>query len=110
PYSVLYARSIWAQNLLAPLAVLWGIAAYYAVTRRSRVALALNIFTAGFAFQVHFAAAALVIGSVYLFVRYRWWRQRVAVLVGGALALLTLAPFVLHVACCAPAVAEQFGS
>ncbi len=110
PYSVLYARSIWAQNLLAPLAVLWGIAAYYAVTRRSRVALALNIFTAGFAFQVHFAAAALVIGSVYLFVRYRWWRQRVAVLVGGALPLLTLAPFVLHVACCAPAVAEQFGS
>ncbi|MBZ0292727.1 MAG: hypothetical protein K8L99_09225, partial [Anaerolineae bacterium] len=43
PFSALYARSVWAQNLLAPLAVAWGISAYLGVVRRSRWAVALHI-------------------------------------------------------------------
>lgn len=110
PFSALYARSVWAQNLLAPLAVAWGISAYLGVIRQSRAAVALHVFLAGFIWQVHFAGVALILGTFYFFLRWRWWRQWRAVLIGGALALLALAPFVLHVACCAPQVAEQFGS
>ncbi|RMF77642.1 MAG: hypothetical protein D6737_17100, partial [Chloroflexi bacterium] len=32
PYAVLYSRSIWAQNLLAPLALAWGYSAYIGLT------------------------------------------------------------------------------
>lgn len=92
PYAVLYSRSVWAQDLLPSLAVLWLALAFLAIDSRRRWALALHIFVAGFAVQVHFAGAALALGSLYLFVRFRWWRQIVPVLVGGALVLLTFTP------------------
>ncbi len=110
PFSVLYSRSVWAQNLLPPLAVAWAATAYIAIIRQNRYALALHIFLAGFIFQVHFAGIALILGTLYFFVRFRWWRQLIAVVIGGAVALVTLMPFGLHVACCALQVAEQFGS
>src|SRR5690606_33742501 len=34
PYGVLYGRSIWAQNLLAPMAAAWGLLAYVAIRDR----------------------------------------------------------------------------
>ncbi|MBC7812436.1 MAG: glycosyltransferase family 39 protein [Burkholderiales bacterium] len=115
PFAVLYARNIWAQDLLPPLALVWMWMAYEALTgegRRRAVALAVHVFLAGFAFQVHFAGAALAIGTAYLFVRFGWWRlsRLIPVLIGGGLVLLALLPFVTTVTCCAPQIAEQFSS
>src|SRR5690606_29881876 len=48
PYGVLYSRSIWAQNLLAPMAAAWGALAFLAIRERKGWALAAHIFLAGF--------------------------------------------------------------
>jgi hypothetical protein len=116
PYAVLYSRSVWAQDLLAPLAVLWLWAGYVGanlagsrrVSTLQNICIALNVFLAGFAFQVHFAGAALALGTLYLFIRFRWWRQFIPVLIGGGLALLALVPFARTVTCCAPQVIDEF--
>lgn len=94
PYVVYYSRNIWSQNLLAPLAVLWAVAGVWSVARQSRRALALHAFLAGFVLQVHLAGIALLLGSLWLGIRYRLWRQWPAVLVGGAIALLAAMPTV----------------
>lgn len=108
PYSVFYSRSIWAQNLLPVLAVAWGWAAFIGAARQNRVAILANVFLAGFAFQVHFAGAALALGTLYLIARCGWWRRPVPLLIGGGLALLALLPFITRVLCCAPEVIDQF--
>lgn len=108
PYAALYARSVWAQNLLPVLGLAWGWTAFTAITRQSKPALAAHIFLAGFAFQVHFAGAALILPSLYFFLRFRWWRRLVPVLIGGGLALLALLPFVMEIACCRPDVLDQY--
>jgi hypothetical protein len=110
PYSVLYSRSVWAQNLLPPLAVAWVGTAYLGSAKGSRVAIALNIFLAGFAFQVHFAGIGLALGTVYLFFRFRWWKQLLPVLIAGGLAGLAALPFLVQVVCCAPQVVDQYRS
>lgn len=108
PYSVLYARNIWAQDLLPLLALAWGWTAFLAATRRNRLASGLHVFLAGVAFQVHFAGAALVIGTAYFFVRFRWWRHLLPLVIGGGLALLALLPFALEIACCRPDILEAY--
>ncbi len=98
PFAVLYGRSIWAQNLLIPLAVAWVWAVYVAVRpnqARRGVWVGLAVFLTGFTVQVHFAGAALVVGGAYVFLRWRWWRHPAAVSVGAALALACAMPFVL---------------
>lgn len=94
PYAILYGRSIWAQNLLIPLAVAW-LWAVYAGKTRSRWWLALVVFLAGFAPQVHFAGAALVLTTAYAFLRYRWWKYPLPILVGGVVAAICALPFML---------------
>lgn len=108
PYSVLYSRSIWAQNLLPVLAVAWGWTAFIGAARQNRVTILANVFLAGFAFQVHFAGAALALGTLYLIARCGWWRRPAPMLIGGGLALLALLPFITRVLCCAPEVIDQF--
>ncbi|HLV34914.1 MAG TPA: glycosyltransferase family 39 protein [Spirillospora sp.] len=110
PYAVLYSRSIWAQNLLPVIGIAWAWTAYLGASKRSRWAIGLHMFLAGFAFQVHFAGGALILPSAYFFVRFRWWRQIIPVLAGGGMALLALLPFVWEVACCRPDIMAQFGS
>ena len=109
PYAVLYGRSIWAQNLLAPIAAAWGLLAFSAIRDRKNWALAGHVFLAGFAFQVHFAGIALALASLYLFVRFGWWRRLIPVLVGGALAALAALPFALELLR-DPALLGRFGS
>lgn len=108
PYAVLYSRSIWAQNLLPLLGLAWGWSAYCGAARRKRWAVGAHIFLTGFIFQVHFAGAALILPALYFFVRFRWWRHWLPVLIGGGLALLALLPFVLEVACCRPDLLDQY--
>jgi hypothetical protein len=96
PFAVLYGRSVWAQNLLAPLAVLWLAAAHRAAVReRAPLSVGLAAFLSGFALQVHFAGAALALAGAYAFFRWRWWRQPIAFLAGAGLAILAAIPFAL---------------
>lgn len=108
PYSVLYARNIWAQNLLPLLALLWAWTAYHSLTGGRRWSLVAHIFLAGFIFQVHLAGAALALGTAYFFFRFGWYRQIRWVALGGLLALLALLPFISGLLT-QPEVAARFG-
>ena len=105
PYSVFYARNIWSQNLLAPLAVAW---LWSASKKDTNWAIALNVFLAGFAFQIHFAGAALILATGWAALRFRWWRRLVPVLIGGGLAILAALPFAIQVACCEQGVIDGY--
>ncbi|MBN2303842.1 MAG: glycosyltransferase family 39 protein [Anaerolineae bacterium] len=108
PYGVLYSRNIWSQNLLVPLALAWLSTAYLGATSGKRWPVALHIFVAGAVFQVHFAGAALVLGSLWLIWRHRWYRDLKPLLTGGGLAALMLLPFVIQVLCCSHEVIDQY--
>ncbi|MDX2139211.1 MAG: hypothetical protein SF123_14075 [Chloroflexota bacterium] len=123
PYAVFYGRSIWQPNLLPAFGVLWawsalrGVGRYQDKAKTQREAsgsraqafvIALNCFLAGFVLQVHFAGAAFALGSLFLFVRYRWWRHPIPVLIGGGLALLCTVPYVYYLLTQAPQVLDQF--
>ena len=101
PYAVLYGRSIWQPNLLPFLGLCWAWAAYLAVTastnRRQRVATSAAIFLSLFIWQVHFAGLPFIVGGLYLFVRFRWWRRWLPVLIGGLLAGLLTLPYIYYI-------------
>lgn len=94
PYHVYYSRSIWAQDFLVPLAVLWAVAGVAGVSSRRNWMLGVHAFLAGFVLQVHIAGVALALGSAWLGLRFRLWRQWKAVIAGGTAAILTAAPTV----------------
>lgn len=93
PFGVFYSRSIWSQDLLAPLAVLWALAATVGVRRNSGPLLALHLYLAGFAWQVHYAGLGLLPASLWLVARYRLWRRWRWLAAGAAAAAIALAPF-----------------
>jgi 4-amino-4-deoxy-L-arabinose transferase-like glycosyltransferase len=104
PYLVTYSRSIWSQNLLAPMAVLWAWAGVYGVSHRKSWAVALHAFLAGFLFQVHYAGIALIPASLWFVLRMRLWRCWRALAVGIALAILAALPFVYTMSRSTPTV------
>jgi hypothetical protein len=104
PYAVFYGRSIWQPNLLPAFGVLWA----WSALRGRAFGIALNCFLAGFVLQVHFAGAAFALGSLFLFVRYRWWRQLFPVLIGGGLAALCTLPYFYYLFTQAPQVLDNF--
>ncbi len=117
PYGALYARNIWSQDLLPPLAVAWLIATGRAVTPTGqpprRWAIALTAFLAGAAFQVHPAGGALILASVGLVVWHRWYRRPftgapLALAIGAGLAALMLLPPAIQIACCSREVIDQY--
>ena len=112
PYAVFYGRSIWQPNLLAPLALAWAICAYVGVIRQDRMgSLAVGgaVFLGGFVVQVHFAGVALIPATAYLFLRFRWWRRLIPVLIGGAFALAAMIPYVYYVTVVDPAILPAMG-
>lgn len=110
PFAVLYGRTIWQPNLLAPLAFVWLASAYTAVTntRRRDIALALCVFVGLITPQVHFAGVALTLATVYPLVRWRLWRRTLPIVIGGALALLPALPYLYYVTSVDPGVLERF--
>lgn len=110
PFAVLYSRSIWAQDLLPVLGIVWAAAAYRTAQRGSAWSLALHIFVAGFAFQVHFAGAALALGSLWLVLRFGWWRRWRPLLIGAVLAGVAALPFALEVLLHRPDILDAFRS
>ncbi len=102
PYLILYSRSIWGQNLLPIVAVLWAILGVIGAQRKGW-ALAGHVFLAGFAFQIHYAGIALIPGTVWLVLWYA--RRDVWPVLAGALAAgLAALPFMVTVLCCAAGV------
>ncbi len=110
PYSVLYARSIWAQDLLPLLSVLWLLSAIR-TTQDKRRWVALNILVAALAVDIHYAGIALALATIWLGLRQRWWRRSIlpGVLVGGGLVLILLAPTVYYVLSRDPGLIDQIG-
>ncbi|MCA9910307.1 MAG: hypothetical protein KC519_16725, partial [Anaerolineae bacterium] len=107
PYAVFYGRNIWQPDLLPILGLAWawaGLRGALAQGNAQRFAVGLNVFLGLFVVQVHFAGAALALGTAYLFVRWRWWqkRQLATVIVGAALALICTLPYLYYVATQAP--------
>lgn len=92
PYLIFYSRTVWSQDWLAPLAVLWGVTAVLAINHDHRFSLGLHAFLAGFIGQVHIAGFALIIGSLWLGFRYRLWRRWQPIVIGGGLAFLAALP------------------
>ncbi len=108
PMAVAYSRSVWSQDLLVPFTIFWALAGVVGIAQKRSWALALHVFLAGFTLQIHFAAIPLVIGTVWLGLRYRLWRQWKPVLVGGLFALLTLLPYVQIIWCCGTGAQEEW--
>jgi 4-amino-4-deoxy-L-arabinose transferase-like glycosyltransferase len=108
PYSVLYARNIWAQNLLPPLAVLWLITGYQALRMRTDRWIAIHVFVGGIAFQVHYAGIALTLGTLWLIVVHSWWRKIHPVLIGGLLSVLAIVPTIWRILFSDPQIIDQF--
>lgn len=107
PFAVFYARGLWSPSLMVPLGVLWLYAAEKA--RRQHRWVVIPIFLAGFAFQVHPSGATLLVASAWLIWQGRWWREaRTALVIGGVLVGLAAVPYIAHIACCAPEVADQY--
>lgn len=107
PMAVAYSRSVWSQDLLVPFTIFWALAGVAGIAQGGSApkrawALALHVFLAGFTLQIHFAAIPLLIGTAWLGIRYRLWRQWKPVLVGGLLALLAALPYAQIIWCCGP--------
>lgn len=96
PWAVIHARRIWAQNLLVPLVVAWGIGALLAFAERRPRFIVLHLVALALAAQVHFAGLALLPASSIFFVVFRRRLQWRYVLAGTALAVATALPFLLY--------------
>jgi hypothetical protein len=112
PWSVFYSRSIWGQDLLVPLAVVWALGAYGA-SHPIRATAQLGsgphrvlklipdfamfgcVFIALFAPQVHYAGLALIPATILVGLRFRWWHRWKAGLAGTIVAGLCALPFAL---------------
>ena len=92
PYLVFYSRSVWSQNLLAPLAVLWAVALVSGLKRGNPWLIGLHAFLAGFVGQIHFAGFALALASLWCGFRFRLWRWWGAVTAGLVIAGLMALP------------------
>jgi len=100
PWAIVFSRSIWAQDLLAPLAALWGLAGLCSLgARRTWPWVALAVLCAGLAPQVHYAGVALWPATLWLILRGRWWRHGAwpGALAGAALALAAAVPFMVAI-------------
>ncbi len=96
PYAVLYSRSIWQPNLLAPLTLAWLIAAFHGATGTGRaraIGSAAAVALAGLGVQIHFAGAVLLPLTLYASVRWRWYRSPRPLLIGALVPLVAALPY-----------------
>jgi 4-amino-4-deoxy-L-arabinose transferase-like glycosyltransferase len=96
PWAVVHSRRIWAQNLLPPLAIAWGIGALLTFVERRHAFIVLHLLSLALAVQVHFAGLALLpVTLLFLAVFRRRLRGRY-VAVGALLGLVSAAPFLAY--------------
>ncbi len=92
PYLAFYSRSVWAQDWLPFLALLWAWAAWDGLANGRRRGMVGQGFLAGFALQVHYAGAALLLPTLALPVLRRRAQAARDTLLGLALALTLTLP------------------
>ncbi|MCP5096315.1 MAG: hypothetical protein GY943_12255, partial [Chloroflexi bacterium] len=98
PWAIHHSRKIWAQNLLTPFIVGWGISAVLAFVEKRSKWLIPHFLCLAIAAQAHLAAIALVPVSGLLLLIYRKrivWKTAVFSLI---LAALTVTPFIYYLA------------
>jgi hypothetical protein len=98
PWAIHHSRKIWAQNLIPPFIVGWGISAILAFIEKRSKWLIPHFLCLAVAAQAHLAAMALVPVSGLLLIIYRQrivWKTAVFSLL---LAALTVTPFVYYLA------------
>lgn len=96
PWAIMFSRKIWAQNLLPPFAVAWGIGAALAFGEGRRPWVVLHLVCLAVMVQLHPAAAGLLPATLLFLAVFRRqvsWRW---VFVGGLLGALTAMPFLLY--------------
>ncbi len=98
PYLVFYSRSVWSQNWLAPLAVLWAITAVIGIRHKNFIMLALFAFLSGFVGQFHLAAVSLTIPALWIGIRFRLWRQWKPITLGIIAAVAAAMPTIYTIA------------
>lgn len=108
PIAVSYSRSVWSQDLLVPLTIFWALTAVVGIANKRSWALALHTFLVGFTLQVHFAGIPLILGSLWLGIRYQLWKQWKPILIGGIFAVLAILPYVQIVWCCGPGAQQDW--
>lgn len=109
PWAVIYARKIWAQELLPPFVLGYVAAALLAFVEGRRRWVLVHLLLLAVVVQIHISAAALGLLTLVLLIIYRRrvsWRY---VGYGLAAALLTLAPLGVFALRQAGEVAAQFG-
>ncbi len=95
PYASFYSRSIWSQDLLIPLAVLWAATGMLALEDRKALAFIVYGFLAGFVLQVHYAGSVLLILTLLLAVLYRSRQKFLPLAAGLAASAIPAMPFLL---------------
>ena len=96
PWAIHFSRKIWAQNLLPAFAVAWAMAAALAFVEGRRGWIVAHLLLLAVAVQIHPAAIGLAPATLLFLVVFRRrvnWRL---VILGGLLALLTVAPFLWY--------------
>jgi 4-amino-4-deoxy-L-arabinose transferase-like glycosyltransferase len=96
PWALHHARKIWAQNLLAPFIIGWGISGALAGVEKRANYWIPHFLCLAIAAQTHLAAMALVPVTALLLLFTpgpRPWRR---ILAGAGLAFLTLIPFLVY--------------
>jgi 4-amino-4-deoxy-L-arabinose transferase-like glycosyltransferase len=96
PWAISYSRKIWAQNLLPFFVVVWIISAGLALLERRPRWTLVHLVSLAILVQIHFSAVAFVPVTILFLILFRRrvrWRM---VMIGGGLAVLTLAPFLIY--------------
>lgn len=92
PYLAFYSRSVWAQDWLPFLALLWAWAAWDGLTNGRRRGMFGQGFLAGFVLQVHYAGVVLLPPALMVPALRRHAQAIRDTLLGLALALLLALP------------------
>lgn len=96
PWGVIFARKIWAQNLLPPFVLLYLLTGTLALAEGRRRWLAVHVLMLAVTAQIHYAAFTLFPVTALALWHYRQrvdWRM---VGVGAGLAALTTVPFAVY--------------
>ncbi len=96
PWAVIFSRKIWAQNLLPIFVMAWVISAALAFVEGRKRWLWLHLVALALAVQIHLAAMALIPITLVLLILFRKRTDWRTLLIGAALAALTVLPFALY--------------
>lgn len=96
PWAIIHSRKIWAQNLLPLFVMAWAFSVTLCFVEKRPRWLIPTLALASIAFQIHLAAASLLIATAVLLLRF--WRQIHPrwLLTATTIALLTAAPFLYY--------------